>query len=171
MDPLIAIFLLFLDFRYCFAVCCPGNPHPFFSIQFQASSWKNLILKVCRGAYPPLPNHLPYELHYLVKQMFKTNPKDRPSLHTILTSHRATRLLRAHLSPQVKPSSPPSCALKGAAPLWLGRLRSDGQSSRRTPNHLTAAHPSQRHALTTRCRNESLNSYTTFPAVGTQHGI
>ncbi|XP_030600547.1 serine/threonine-protein kinase Nek3 [Archocentrus centrarchus] len=67
---------------------------------FQASSWKSLILKVCRGAYPPLPSHLPYELQYLVKQMFKTNPKDRPSLHTILTSHRVSRLLRAHLPSQ-----------------------------------------------------------------------
>ncbi|XP_036943507.1 serine/threonine-protein kinase Nek3 [Acanthopagrus latus] len=67
---------------------------------FQAPSWKNLILKVCRGAYPPLPSHLPYELQYLIKQMFKTNPKDRPSLHTILTSHRVARLLRKHLSSQ-----------------------------------------------------------------------
>ncbi|KAE8295116.1 Serine/threonine-protein kinase Nek3 [Larimichthys crocea] len=64
---------------------------------FQASSWKSLILKVCRGAYPPLPNYLPYELQYLVKQMFKTNPKDRPSLHTILTCHRVSKLLRTHL--------------------------------------------------------------------------
>ncbi|XP_031719584.1 serine/threonine-protein kinase Nek3 isoform X1 [Anarrhichthys ocellatus] len=67
---------------------------------FQASSWRSLILKVCRGAYPPLPNRLPYELQYLLKQMFKTNPKDRPSLHSILTSHRASRLLRTHLPSQ-----------------------------------------------------------------------
>nr|XP_040038738.1 serine/threonine-protein kinase Nek3 isoform X1 [Gasterosteus aculeatus aculeatus] len=67
---------------------------------FQASSWRSLILKVCRGAYPPLPGRLPYELQYLLKQMFKTNPKDRPSLHSILTSHRVSRLLRAHLPPQ-----------------------------------------------------------------------
>ncbi|XP_056139891.1 serine/threonine-protein kinase Nek3 [Lampris incognitus] len=67
---------------------------------FQALSWKSLILKVCRGAYPPIPDHLPYELHYLVKQMFKTNPKDRPSLYTILTSHRISKLLRRHLPPQ-----------------------------------------------------------------------
>ncbi|XP_038150278.1 serine/threonine-protein kinase Nek3 isoform X2 [Cyprinodon tularosa] len=67
---------------------------------FQASSWKSLILKVCRGAYPPLPKHLPYELHYLIKQMFKTNPKDRPSVQTILTSHRISRLLRSHLPSQ-----------------------------------------------------------------------
>ncbi|XP_056231172.1 serine/threonine-protein kinase Nek3 isoform X1 [Seriola aureovittata] len=68
---------------------------------FQASSWKSLILKVCRGAYPPLPKHLPYELQYLVKQMFKTNPKDRPSLQTILTSHRVSKLLRSHFPSQV----------------------------------------------------------------------
>ncbi|XP_042343093.1 serine/threonine-protein kinase Nek3 [Plectropomus leopardus] len=67
---------------------------------FQASSWKSLILKVCRGAYPPPPSHLPYELQYLIKQMFKTNPKDRPSLHSILTSHRVSRLLRTHLPSQ-----------------------------------------------------------------------
>ncbi|XP_010778004.1 serine/threonine-protein kinase Nek3 [Notothenia coriiceps] len=67
---------------------------------FQASSWKSLILKVCRGTYPPLPNHLPYELQYLLKQMFKTNPKDRPSMHSILTSHRVSKLLRAHLPSQ-----------------------------------------------------------------------
>ncbi|KAM4590641.1 serine/threonine-protein kinase Nek3 [Fundulus diaphanus] len=69
---------------------------------FQASSWKRLILKVCRGAYPPLPGHLPYELHYLIKHMFKTNPRDRPSVHTILTSHRVSRLLRSHLPSQTE---------------------------------------------------------------------
>ncbi|XP_072316687.1 serine/threonine-protein kinase Nek3 [Eucyclogobius newberryi] len=68
---------------------------------FQAASWKSLILKVCRGAYPPLPGHLPYQVHYLLKHMFKTNPKDRPSLHTILTSHRVSKLLREHLTPEV----------------------------------------------------------------------
>ncbi|XP_037534229.1 serine/threonine-protein kinase Nek3 [Nematolebias whitei] len=69
---------------------------------FQASSWKSLILKVCRGAYPPLPSHLPYELQYLIKQMFKTNPKDRPSVHTILTSHRVSRLLHSYIPSQTE---------------------------------------------------------------------
>ncbi|XP_072547133.1 serine/threonine-protein kinase Nek3 isoform X2 [Salminus brasiliensis] len=69
---------------------------------FQARSWKSLILKVCRGAYAPLPNHLPYELHYLIKHMFKTNPRDRPSIHTILNSHRVSRLLLKHLPEKSK---------------------------------------------------------------------
>lgn len=70
---------------------------------FQARSWKSLILKVCRGAYKPLPKHLPYELHYLIKHMFKTNPRDRPSIETILTSHRVSKLLQKHLPPIEKP--------------------------------------------------------------------
>ncbi|KAK7156818.1 hypothetical protein R3I94_006763 [Phoxinus phoxinus] len=69
---------------------------------FQAHSWKSLILKVCRGTYTPLPSHFPYELHYLIKHMFKTNPGDRPSVHTILSSHRASRLLQKHLTPEKK---------------------------------------------------------------------
>ncbi|XP_051520854.1 serine/threonine-protein kinase Nek3 isoform X1 [Myxocyprinus asiaticus] len=69
---------------------------------FQARSWKSLILKVCRGAYAPLPGHFPYELHYLIKHMFKTNPRDRPSVHTILSSHRVSKLLHKHLTPESK---------------------------------------------------------------------
>ncbi|KAI2656015.1 Serine/threonine-protein kinase Nek3 [Labeo rohita] len=68
---------------------------------FQSRSWKSLILKVCRGVYTPLPSHFSYELHYLIKHMFKTNPRDRPSVHTILSSHRVSRLLHKHLMPEV----------------------------------------------------------------------
>lgn len=98
---------------------------PLSFVQFQASSWKSLILKVCRGAYPPLPGHLPYELRYLVKQMFKTNPKDRPSLHTILTSHRVFRLLRSHLPSQVK--------TLWAVTLWLSIHHNNIQSVTQFP--------------------------------------
>ncbi|XP_016145705.1 serine/threonine-protein kinase Nek3 [Sinocyclocheilus grahami] len=69
---------------------------------FQSRSWKSLILKVCRGAYAPLPSHFSYELHYLIKHMFKTNPGDRPSVHTILSSHRVSQLLHKHLVPENK---------------------------------------------------------------------
>ncbi|XP_007421272.1 serine/threonine-protein kinase Nek3 isoform X1 [Python bivittatus] len=51
---------------------------------FQANSWKHLILKICKGYYNPLPSHYNFELHYLIKQMFKKNPKYRPSASTIL---------------------------------------------------------------------------------------
>ncbi|KAJ7341509.1 hypothetical protein JRQ81_005694 [Phrynocephalus forsythii] len=64
---------------------------------FQANSWKHLVLKICRGYYRPIPPHYSYELHYLIKQMFKKNPKSRPSASTILT--------RKCLAKRIKPSS------------------------------------------------------------------
>ncbi|XP_053141047.1 serine/threonine-protein kinase Nek3 isoform X2 [Hemicordylus capensis] len=61
---------------------------------FQAYSWKHLILKICKGYYNPLPSHYTYELHYLIKQMFKRNPKNRPSATTILTRNCLSKLVR-----------------------------------------------------------------------------
>ncbi|NXN07818.1 NEK3 kinase, partial [Indicator maculatus] len=61
---------------------------------FQANSWKHLILKICKGSYNPLPSHYSYELHCLVKQMFKRNPKSRPSASTILARGCLTKLIK-----------------------------------------------------------------------------
>ncbi|NWT46476.1 NEK3 kinase, partial [Chroicocephalus maculipennis] len=61
---------------------------------FQANSWKHLILKICKGSYNPLPSHYSYELHYLIKQMFKRNPKNRPSASTILARSCLTKLIK-----------------------------------------------------------------------------
>ncbi|KAJ6659233.1 hypothetical protein lerEdw1_019279 [Lerista edwardsae] len=61
---------------------------------FQANSWKHLILKICKGYYNPLPSHYTYELHYLIKQMFKRNPKNRPSASTILTRNCISKFIR-----------------------------------------------------------------------------
>ncbi|KAK4832943.1 hypothetical protein QYF61_026586 [Mycteria americana] len=63
---------------------------------FQANSWKHLILKICKGSYNPLPSHYSYELHYLIKQMFKRNPQNRPSASTILARGCLTRLIKNH---------------------------------------------------------------------------
>ncbi|NWU42291.1 NEK3 kinase, partial [Hylia prasina] len=61
---------------------------------FQANSWKHLILKICKGSYDPLPSHYSYELHYLIKQMFKRNPQNRPSANTILARGCLTKLVK-----------------------------------------------------------------------------
>ncbi|KAM6293544.1 serine/threonine-protein kinase Nek3 isoform 2-T2 [Porphyrio hochstetteri] len=68
---------------------------------FQASSWKHLILKICKGSYNPLPSHYSYELHYLIKQMFKRNPKNRPSASTILARGCLTKLIKNYLPSEV----------------------------------------------------------------------
>ncbi|NWW85667.1 NEK3 kinase, partial [Rhynochetos jubatus] len=64
---------------------------------FQANSWKHLILKICNGSYNPLPSHYSYELHYLIKQMFKRNPKNRPSASTILARGCLAKLIKNDL--------------------------------------------------------------------------
>uniref|UniRef100_A0A8D2PIW8 non-specific serine/threonine protein kinase n=1 Tax=Zosterops lateralis melanops TaxID=1220523 RepID=A0A8D2PIW8_ZOSLA len=61
---------------------------------FQANSWKHLILKICNGSYDPLPSHYSYELRYLIKQMFKRNPQNRPSASTILARGCLTKLVK-----------------------------------------------------------------------------
>ncbi|XP_042302691.1 serine/threonine-protein kinase Nek3 [Sceloporus undulatus] len=62
---------------------------------FQSNSWKNLILKICKGYYSPLPSHYTYELQYLIKQMFRKDPKNRPSASTILAGNcLAKRMIR-----------------------------------------------------------------------------
>ncbi|NWW07282.1 NEK3 kinase, partial [Oreocharis arfaki] len=61
---------------------------------FQANSWKHLILKICKGSYEPLPSHYSYELHYLIKQMFKRNPQNRPSASTILARGYFAKLVK-----------------------------------------------------------------------------
>ncbi|XP_069496117.1 serine/threonine-protein kinase Nek3 isoform X4 [Ambystoma mexicanum] len=61
---------------------------------FQANSWKNLIRKICQGSYSPLPSQYSYELHYLLKQMFKRSPKDRPSASTILSRSSLAKYIK-----------------------------------------------------------------------------
>ncbi|NXO87721.1 NEK3 kinase, partial [Sitta europaea] len=68
---------------------------------FQANSWKHLILKICKGSYDPLPSHYSYELHYLIKQMFKRNPQNRPSASTILARGCLTKLVKNCLSSEM----------------------------------------------------------------------
>ncbi|KAL9866301.1 serine/threonine-protein kinase Nek3 isoform 2-T5 [Geothlypis trichas] len=68
---------------------------------FQAKSWKHLILKICKGSYDPLPSQYSYELHYLIKQMFKRNPQNRPSASTILARGCLTKLLKNCLPSEI----------------------------------------------------------------------
>nr|XP_028577928.1 serine/threonine-protein kinase Nek3-like isoform X2 [Podarcis muralis] len=78
---------------------------------FQANSWKHLILKICKGYYNPLPSHYTYELQYLIKQMFKKNPKNRPSATTILARSCLAKCIRnlASAEEQAKHARSKSC--------------------------------------------------------------
>ncbi|XP_048450009.1 serine/threonine-protein kinase Nek1 [Rhincodon typus] len=51
---------------------------------FEAGNMKNLVLKIIRGSYPPVSVHYTYDLRNLMSQLFKRNPRDRPSVSSLL---------------------------------------------------------------------------------------
>ncbi|CAH8577665.1 unnamed protein product [Schistosoma rodhaini] len=51
---------------------------------FEAGNMKNLVLKIIRGTYPPVSSKYSYEIRNLISQLFRRNPRDRPSINAIL---------------------------------------------------------------------------------------
>ncbi|XP_078417137.1 serine/threonine-protein kinase Nek1 isoform X11 [Cetorhinus maximus] len=68
---------------------------------FEAGNMKNLVLKIIRGSYPPVSVHYTYDLRSLMSQLFKRNPRDRPSVSSLLQkpflARRIEKLLSADL--------------------------------------------------------------------------
>ncbi|XP_019621504.1 PREDICTED: serine/threonine-protein kinase Nek1-like isoform X1 [Branchiostoma belcheri] len=65
---------------------------------FEAGNMKNLVLKIIRGSYPPVSPRYTYELRNLVAQLFKRNPRDRPSINSILRKNFISKRIEKFLS-------------------------------------------------------------------------
>ncbi|XP_076354780.1 uncharacterized protein LOC143249195 [Tachypleus tridentatus] len=65
---------------------------------FEAKNMKNLVLKIIRGSYPPVPPHYSYDLRNLINQLFKRNPRDRPSINVILRKPFIFKRIRKFLT-------------------------------------------------------------------------
>lgn len=72
---------------------------------FQAGSWKNLIMKICHGTYSPLPSQYSYELRSLIKQIFRKDPRQRPSANTILKRRGLLKMVNLCVSAQLDDTS------------------------------------------------------------------
>ncbi|KAG8453844.1 hypothetical protein GDO86_000461 [Hymenochirus boettgeri] len=68
---------------------------------FEAGNMKNLVLKIIRGSYPPVSVHYSYDLRSLLSLLFKRNPKDRPSVSSILEKPFIYRRIVKFLTPQL----------------------------------------------------------------------
>ncbi|XP_056417998.1 serine/threonine-protein kinase Nek5-like isoform X2 [Hyla sarda] len=68
---------------------------------FEASSLKQLVLKISRGRYEPLSSKYSYDLRTLISQLFKISPRDRPSVNSILKKPFLERRICNFLSPKV----------------------------------------------------------------------
>lgn len=63
---------------------------------------KNLVLKIIRGLYPPISVHYSQELRSLLAQLFKHNPRERPSVGSVLDKPFLTCRIERFLTPQVE---------------------------------------------------------------------
>ncbi|XP_017278942.1 serine/threonine-protein kinase Nek1 isoform X2 [Kryptolebias marmoratus] len=68
---------------------------------FEAGNMKNLVLKIIRGSYPPVSVHYSQELRSLLAQLFKRNPRDRPSVGSILDKFFLSCRIEKFLTPQI----------------------------------------------------------------------
>uniref|UniRef100_A0A8D0HUT4 non-specific serine/threonine protein kinase n=1 Tax=Sphenodon punctatus TaxID=8508 RepID=A0A8D0HUT4_SPHPU len=68
---------------------------------FEAGNMKNLVLKIISGSFPPVSLHYSFELRNLISQLFKRNPRDRPSVNSILEKNFIAKRIEKFLSPQL----------------------------------------------------------------------
>ncbi|KAK7919320.1 hypothetical protein WMY93_010604 [Mugilogobius chulae] len=68
---------------------------------FEAGNMKNLVLKIIRGSYPPVSVHYSHELRSLLGQLFKRNPRERPSVSIILDKPFLSSRIERFLTPQI----------------------------------------------------------------------
>ncbi|XP_035460181.2 serine/threonine-protein kinase Nek5-like isoform X1 [Scophthalmus maximus] len=68
---------------------------------FEGSSLRQLVSKICRGRYNPVSSRFSYDLRLLVTQLFKVNPRDRPSVSSVLRRPFLEKHISRHLDPQV----------------------------------------------------------------------
>ncbi|KAM6149422.1 serine/threonine-protein kinase Nek1 [Erethizon dorsatum] len=68
---------------------------------FEAGNMKNLVLKIISGSFPPVSLHYSYDLRCLLSQLFKRNPRGRPSVNSILEKGFIAKRIEKFLSPQL----------------------------------------------------------------------
>ncbi|XP_015821288.1 serine/threonine-protein kinase Nek5 isoform X2 [Nothobranchius furzeri] len=77
-----------------YELCCLRHP-------FEGSSLRQLVSKICRGHFPPVSVQYSHSLRQLVTQLFKTNPRDRPSVSSVLRRPFLEKHISKHVSTQV----------------------------------------------------------------------
>ncbi|XP_077782635.1 serine/threonine-protein kinase Nek5-like isoform X1 [Podarcis muralis] len=68
---------------------------------FEGKSLPQLVLKICRGYFTPVSMKYSYELRTLVSQLFKTSPRDRPSINSILKKPFLEKQIKNFLPPEI----------------------------------------------------------------------
>nr|XP_056712645.1 serine/threonine-protein kinase Nek5 [Euleptes europaea] len=68
---------------------------------FEGTNIHQLMLRICRGHFVPVSTKYSYDLRTLISQLFKTAPRNRPSINSILRKPFLEKRIKKHLSPKV----------------------------------------------------------------------
>ncbi|XP_072479454.1 serine/threonine-protein kinase Nek1 isoform X12 [Notamacropus eugenii] len=68
---------------------------------FEAGNMKNLVLKIISGSFPPVSMHYSYDLRSLLSHLFKRNPRERPSVNSILEKSFIAKRIEKFLTPEL----------------------------------------------------------------------
>ncbi|NXP23709.1 NEK1 kinase, partial [Scytalopus superciliaris] len=68
---------------------------------FEAGNMKNLVLKIISEPFPPVSVHYSYDLRNLLSQLFKRNPRNRPSINSILEKSFIAKRVEKFLTPEL----------------------------------------------------------------------
>ncbi|XP_053141066.1 serine/threonine-protein kinase Nek5 isoform X3 [Hemicordylus capensis] len=68
---------------------------------FEGNSLHQLVLKICRGHFMPVSTKYSYDLRTLISQLFKTSPRDRPSINSILKKPFLEKRIKKYLPPEI----------------------------------------------------------------------
>ncbi|XP_059502729.1 serine/threonine-protein kinase Nek5-like isoform X3 [Stegostoma tigrinum] len=68
---------------------------------FEGNNLHQLVLRICRGRYAPVNSRYTYDLKMLLAQLFKVNPRDRPSINSILKKKFLEKRIRKYLSAEL----------------------------------------------------------------------
>lgn len=82
---------------------------------------KNLVLKIIRGSFPPVSVHYSQELRSLLAQLFKRNPRERPSIGSILDKPFLSCRIERFLTPQVEFGNSPAVIFSHQILWWRGK--------------------------------------------------
>ncbi|KAG7467277.1 hypothetical protein MATL_G00151560 [Megalops atlanticus] len=69
--------------------------------EFEGSSLRQLVVKICKGRYNPVAPHYSCDLRSLITQLFKVSPRDRPSINTVLKKPFLEKRIGKHLDSQM----------------------------------------------------------------------
>ncbi|XP_038674084.1 serine/threonine-protein kinase Nek5-like isoform X1 [Scyliorhinus canicula] len=68
---------------------------------FEGNNLHQLVVRICKGRCAPINPRYTYDLRILSAQLFKVNPRDRPSINSIFKKKFLEKRIRKYLSPEL----------------------------------------------------------------------